>query len=160
MKKVFDGMTPDQVWEYIKNLTREEQDKLLFELDDKLEVMKKLTKKGPQYLVNIEFNIPLFNAEKQMYKCISVEEVTSGTTSKTYMLSLNEIKQSYSVPERVDVSLLIPTTDANGELAHINMVEVHEDGRHLPLSNTTTSKQSISSLSGIKTLLYNMAKSI
>ena len=160
MKKVFEGMTPDQIWEYIKNLTKEEQDKLLFELDDKLEVMKKLTKKGPQYLVNIEFNIPLFNAEKQMYKCIRVEEVTSGTTSKTYMLSLSEVKQSYSVPERIDVALLIPTTDANGELAHLHMVEVDPKRGNLALAKTTTQKQNISSLGGIKKLLYNMAKSI
>jgi len=47
MKKIFDGKTPDQVWEYIKNLSKEEQDKLLFELDN--DDMKKIRKKNPQY---------------------------------------------------------------------------------------------------------------
>ena len=46
MKKIFDGMTPDQIWEYIKNLSKEEQDKLLFELDN--DDMKKIRKKNPK----------------------------------------------------------------------------------------------------------------
>ena len=74
--------------------------------------MRKMTKKNPQFLKGIEFNIPLFNAEKQMYKCLSVEEIDSTPEGKDYNISLSEVKQSYSVPERITVSLFIPHTDA------------------------------------------------
>jgi hypothetical protein len=123
--------------------------------------MKKIKKKGPQFLKGIEFNIPLFAAEKQMYKCLSVEEIDSTPEGKDYNISLSEVKQSYSVPERVDISLFIPHTDANGENVRVVMVEVRDDtNRRLCLSKATTSKQNVSSLSGIKTLFHNMAKSI
>jgi len=123
--------------------------------------MRKIRKKNPQFLKGIEFNIPLFNAQKQMYKCISVEEIESSPEGKDYNISLSEVKQSYSVPERVDISLFIPHTDANGETARVVMIEVRDGtNRRLCLAKATTSKQNVSSLSGIKTLFHNMAKSI
>jgi len=160
MKKVFEGMTPDQIWEYIKNLTREEQDKLLFENDIKDNNMINITKKGPQFLVGMEFNIPLFNAEKQMYLCTNVDEIATSPGGKDYNISLNEVKLNYSVPERIDINLFVPTTDANGELAHVHMVEIDPKRGDLPLSNTMTPKVNISSLGGLKKLFYKMAKSI
>ena len=158
MKKIFDGMTPDQIWEYIKNLSKEEQDKLLFELDN--DDMKKIRKKNPQYLVGIEFNIPLFNAEKQMYVCTSVNELALTQGGKDYLISLSEVKQSYSVPERITVSLFIPHTDANGEPAHVNMLELRPNNSTLPLTKVMVTKSKLSSLGGLKKVLYNMAKSI
>ena len=156
MKKIFDGMTPPQIWEYIKNLPIEEREKLLFEED-----MKKITQKGPQYLVGIEFNIPLFAADKQMYRCTNVEETISAPAGKTYTISFTEVKgMGYNVPERVDVALYVPTTDANGELTHLNMVEVSDTHGNLPLSKIITKKQNISSLRGLKQLFHKMAKSM
>ena len=122
--------------------------------------MKKIKKKNPQFLKGIEFNIPLFAAEKQMYKCLSVEEIDSTPEGKDYNISLSEVKQSYSVPERVDISLFIPHTDANGEPAHVNMLELRENNRTLPLTKVMVTKSKLSSLGGLKKVLYNMAKSI
>jgi hypothetical protein len=121
----------------------------------------KIKKKNPQFLKGIQFNIPLFAAEKQMYKCLSVEEIDSTPEGKDYNICLSEVKQRYSVPERVDISLFIPHTDANGETARVVMIEVRDDtNRRLPLSKATTSKQNVSSLAGLKEVFYNMAKTM
>ena len=122
--------------------------------------MRKMTKKGPQYLVGIEFNIPVFNAEKQMYVCTAVNEMALTPGGKDYLISLSEVKQSYSVPERITVGLFIPHTDANGEPAHVNMLELRENNRTLPLTKVMVTKSKLSSLAGLKEVFYNMAKSI
>ncbi len=154
MKKVFEGMTPPQIWEYIKNLPIEEREKLLFEED-----MKKMTKKGPQYLVGIEFNIPLFAAYKQMYLCTSVDEIDSSPAGKDYNIMLSEIKTlNYNVPERVDINLFIPAD--GGGMVRMHMVEVHPERGDLPLTNTITLKENISSLGKLKEIFYNLGKKI
>jgi hypothetical protein len=154
MKKVFEGMTPPQIWEYIKNLPIEEREKLLFEED-----MKKMTKKGPQYLVGIEFNIPLFAADKQMYRCIDVSEIATSPRGKDYNIMLSEIKTlNYNVPERVDINLFVPVDD--GGMVRMHMVEVHTERGDLPLSNTITLKENINSLGKLKQIFYNMGKKI
>ncbi len=154
MKKVFEGMTPPQIWEYIKNLPIEEREKLLFEED-----MKKMTKKGPQYLVGIEFNIPLFAADKQMYRCIDVSEIATSPGGKDYNIMLSEIKTlNYNVPERVDINLFVPVD--GGGMVRMHMVEVHPERGDLPLSNTITLKENINSLGKLKQIFYNMGKKI
>ncbi len=154
MKKIFEGMTPPQIWEYIKNLPIEEREKLLFEED-----MKKMTKKGPQYLVGIEFNIPLFAADKQMYRCIDVSEIATSPGGKDYNIMLSEIKTlNYNVPERVDINLFVPVD--GGGMVRMHMVEVHPERGDLPLSNTITLKENISSLGKLKGIFYNMGKKI
>jgi hypothetical protein len=120
--------------------------------------MRKITDKSPNRLIDREFNIPLFNAETQMYKCIDVSEITSSPGGKDYTIYLSEVKQKYSVPERINIDLFIPTTDANGELAHVHMVEVDPKRGDLPLSNTMTPKVNITTLEGLKKVFYEMAK--
>jgi hypothetical protein len=120
----------------------------------------KIRKKNPQFLKGIEFNIPLFNAETQMYLCTSVDEIALTPGGKDYLISLSEVKQNYSVPEKIIVSLFIPDTDANGEPANVNMFEVRPNSRNLPLTKVMVTKSKLSSLSGLKKVFYNMAKSI
>ena len=122
--------------------------------------MKKLTKKGPQYLVGIEFNIPLFNANKQMYLCTNVDEIATSNEGKAYKILLSEVKQSYSVPEKIVIDLFIPHTDANGEPANVNMSEVRPTSRNLPLTKVMVTKSKLSSLAGIKEVFYNLGKKI
>lgn len=120
--------------------------------------MRKITKKSPTYLKGLEFNIPLFNADKQMYLCTDVSEVGGSSLGKDYNISLSEIKGlNYSVPERVDIHLFIPNTDANGELAHITINEVN--GRHgdYKLASRPTPKKDITTLGGLKKVFYEMA---
>lgn len=121
----------------------------------------KKMERGAWMLVDKKFNIPLFNAEKQMYVCTNVEETTSAPAGKTYIISFSEVKgMGYNVPERVDVRLYVPTTDANGEFTRLDMVEVDPKRGNLPLANTFTKKQNISSLGGLKQLFHKMAKSM
>ena len=117
-----------------------------------------MTKKNPNSLIDMEFNIPLFNAEKQMYLCIDVSEIATSPGGKDYNISLSEVKQNYSVPERVNINMFIPTTDANGELAHITMNEIRTNGRDIKLAQTLTPKENITTLAGLKKIFYQMAK--
>ena len=121
--------------------------------------MRKMTKKAPQFLKGIEFNIPVFNAEKQMYLCTDVEWIKTSE-GKDYNISLSEVKQNYSVPERITIDLFIPTTDANGEPAHVHMIEPRPKGRDVVLTKVMVTKSKLSSLLGLKEVFYNMAKSI
>ena len=115
--------------------------------------------RGPVMLIDREFNIPLFNADKQMYVCIDVIEIATSPGGKDYNIMLSEVKGlNYSVPERVDVNMFIPTTDANGELAHITMNEIRTNGRDIKLAQTLTPKENITTLEGLKKVFYQMAK--
>ena len=114
--------------------------------------------RGPVMLIDREFNIPLFNADRQMYLCIDVSEIATSPGGKDYNISLSEVKQNYSVPEKVDINMFIPTTDANGELAHITMNEVDSKRGDIKLANTTTHKKNITTLEGLKKVFYEMGK--
>jgi hypothetical protein len=122
--------------------------------------MRKMTNKSPNRLIDMEFNIPLFNAATQMYVCTDVSEIASSPGGKDYTISLSEVKQNYSVPERITIDLFIPTTDANGEPAHVHMIEPRPKGRDVVLTKVMVTKSKLSSLGGLKKVFYNMAKSI
>jgi hypothetical protein len=122
--------------------------------------MRKITNKSPNRLIDMEFNIPLFNAATQMYVCTDVSEIASSPGGKDYTLSLSEVKQNYSVPERITIDLFIPTTDANGEPAHVHMIEPRPKGRDVVLTKVMVTKSKLSSLGGLKKVFYNMAKSM
>ena len=113
--------------------------------------------RGPVMLIDREFNIPLFNAETQMYLCIDVSEIATSPGGKDYNISLSEVKQNYAVPERVDINLFIPT-DGNGGLAHVTMNEIRTTGRDIKLAQTLTPKENITTLAGLKKIFYEMAK--
>ena len=113
--------------------------------------------RGPVMLIDREFNIPLFNAETQMYLSIDISEITTSPGGKDYNISLSEVKQNYSVPERVDVNMFIPS-DGNGGLAHVTMNEIRTNGRDIKLAQTLTPKENITTLEGLKKVFYEMGK--
>ena len=115
--------------------------------------------RGPVMLIDREFNIPLFNADKQMYLCTDVTEIATSPGGKDYNIMLSEIKGlNYNVPARVDVNLFIPI-DPSG-LVSLHMVEVDPKRGDIKLAKTLTAKEHISSLAGLKEVLYNMAKTM
>jgi len=114
----------------------------------------------PVMLIDREFNIPVFNADTQMYLCTDVSEIESSPGGKDYTISLSEVKQKYAVPERINIDLFIPTTDANGELAHVHMVEPTPKRGDIELASVMVNKSKLSSLAGLKEVLYNMAKTM
>ena len=120
--------------------------------------MRKIINKSPNRLIDMEFNIPLYNADKQMYLCIDVSEIASSPGGKDYNLMLSEVKGlNYAVPERVDVNMFIPS-DSNGGLAHVTMNEIRTNGRDIKLAQTLTPKENITTLAGLKKVFYEMAK--
>ena len=121
--------------------------------------MRKITNKSPNRLIDMEFNIPIFNADTQMYVCTDVSEIASSPGGKDYTISLSEVKQNYAVPERINIDMFIPTTDANGEPAHVIMNEVRPKG-DVVLTKVMVTKSKLSSLAGLKEVFYNMAKSL
>jgi hypothetical protein len=121
--------------------------------------MRKIINKSPSRLIDMEFNIPIFNADTQMYKCIDVSEIASSPGGKDYTISLSEVKQNYAVPERINIDMFIPTTDANGEPAHVIMNEVRPKG-DVVLTKVMVTKSKLSSLVGLKEVFYNMAKTM
>jgi len=114
----------------------------------------------PVMLIDREFNIPVFNADTQMYLCTDVSEIASSPGGKDYTISFSEIKQKYAVPEIINIDLFIPTTDANGELAHVHMVEPTPKRGDIELASVMVNKSKLSSLAGLKEVLYNMAKTM
>ena len=122
--------------------------------------MRKIINKSPSRLIDMEFNIPIFNADTQMYVCTDVSEIASSPGGKDYTISFSEIKQKYAVPERINIDMFIPTTDANGEPANVNMSEVRPTSHNLPLTKVMVTKSKLSSLGGLRKVFYNMAKSI
>ena len=120
--------------------------------------MKKIINKSPNRLVDMEFNIPIFNADRQMYLCIDVSEIASSPGGKDYNLVLSEVKGlNYAVPERVEINLFIPT-DGNGGLAHVTMNEIHPKRGDVKLAQTLTPKENITTLEGLKKIFYEMGK--
>jgi len=122
--------------------------------------MRKIINKSPSRLIDMEFNIPIFNADTQMYVCTDVSEIASSPGGKDYTISFSEIKQKYAVPERINIDMFIPTTDANGEPAHVTMHEVHPKRGDTLLTKVMVTKSKLSSLVGLKEVFYNMAKSL
>jgi hypothetical protein len=114
--------------------------------------------RGPVMLIDREFNIPLFNAETQMYVCTDVSEIATSPGGKDYTISFSEVKQNYSVPERVEINMFIPT-DAGG-IASLHMVEIRPTGSDIKLAKVMVTKSKLSSLAGLKEVLYNMAKTM
>ena len=119
--------------------------------------MRKIINKSPNRLIDMEFHIPLYNADTQMYVCTDVSEIASSPGGKDYTICLSEVKQKYAVPERVDINLFIPT-DGNGGLAHVTMNEIRTNGRDIKLAQTLTPKENITTLEGLKKVFYEMAK--
>jgi hypothetical protein len=98
--------------------------------------MRKLTKYSPNVLVGMEFNIPLFNAKTQMYRCSEVKETTHG---------------SY-VPELIEVEIYIPDSSPN-TLVQFFEIKDKQTGKRWNLTKHTWMKKDLNSLSGIRKIL-------
>ncbi len=116
--------------------------------------MRKLTKYSPNVLVGMEFNIPLFNAKTQMYRCSEVKETTSGVNvdHKNYTLYFSWIPTSYNVPELIEVEIYIPDSSPN-TLVQFFEIKDKQTGRRWNLTKHTWMKKDLNSLSGIRKIL-------
>lgn len=117
--------------------------------------MRKITNKSPNRLIDMEFNIPLFNAQNQMYVCTNVKEVKTTPGGKDYNISLSEVKRGYSVPENIEVDLFIPTD--GGALAQVKMLEIRK-GAFTQLGKIIIDKAALSTLEGLKKVFREIVK--
>lgn len=118
--------------------------------------MKKLTKKNPTYLKGLEFNIPLFSANGQYYRCDEVKETTNGVGVdwKNYTLYFSWIPTSYSVPEKLEVEINIPNNSSN---VLVILTEITKSGKKLPVTKDSVLKKKLNSLSSIREMLVSVA---
>ena len=114
--------------------------------------------KGPQFLLDKEFNVPVFAAEKQIYKCIGVEILGDNSLMKEYNILLSEIKGlNYSVPERIDVRISIPN---EGKHALIRFFEIDDKTGNHEITKKSVEKSELTSFLNIKHLFYNIPKNM
>ncbi len=117
------------------------------------------SEKGSWFLVDKEFNIPLFHAEKQMYLCTNVEEVLDNPgVGKDYVISFSEVKGNYSVPEKIMIQLNIPS-DGTATYAQATLLEETKNG-YMELSKLICDKKQLSSFGNIKKLFHNLGQKI
>lgn len=121
--------------------------------------MKQMTKKGPTFLVGIEFNIPLYNAMRQTYICNEVKETTHGSylDHKEYIISFNWIPTSYSVPEKIEMLLFIPN---HGDTSLLTISEITNKGNKFELVKKTWKKEKLNTLNSLKEIFVLTAEKL
>ena len=110
----------------------------------------------PNLLVDKEFNIPVFNAQKQRYKCIGVEVEYPGN-GRTYKISFTEIKElGYNVPDKLELVLGISVM--HDRIAKVRLNEIELSGKPRRLNEMDIATKKINSLSGLKAVLKVLAE--
>ena len=111
--------------------------------------------RGPMMLMDKDFNIPLFQANTQMYKCTEVANTGSDNYGRKYAVFFKEIPQNYSVPEIVRLDITISNDTLNS--TKVEMYEKRKNGYTI-LFNAAISSESIQSLNSIRKMLIDLAK--
>ena len=110
----------------------------------------------PNLLVDKEFNIPVFHAEKQNYKCTGVEVEYPGN-GRTYKISFTEIKElNYNVPDKLELVLGIGVM--NDRIAKVRLNEVKQNGTPYKLNEMDIATKNINSLKGFREVLKVLAE--
>ena len=110
----------------------------------------------PNLLVDREFNIPVFHAEKQNYKCTGVEVEYPGN-GRTYKISFTEIKElGYNVPGRLELVLGISVM--HDRIAKVRLNEVKRSGIRHKLNEIDIATKKINSVTGFKAVLKTLAE--
>lgn len=118
--------------------------------------MKEKTYMGPKLLVNRVFNIPLFSAKQQQYKCTEVADLTTDANSKKYGLYFQWIASSYNVPEviRLDITLRPQQT----KQIEVQLFEQTGSGNYVPLYHRSYDKERISSTANIQNMFNDLIR--
>jgi len=112
--------------------------------------------RGPMMLMDKEFNIPFFSADKQMYVCTEVANTGSDNYGRKYAVFFKEIPSNYSVPEIARLDITISNDSLNS--VKIEMYEKRKNGNYIRLFTAAVSSESIQSLKGIKKMLVDLVK--
>lgn len=105
----------------------------------------------PNLLIDKEFNIPVFNAQHQKYKCVGVEVEYPGN-GRTYKISFSEIVEyGYNVPGRLELVLGISVM--HDRIVKVGLNEIRQSGRAYKLIEMDMETKKINSLSGLRAVL-------
>jgi hypothetical protein len=102
-------------------------------------------------LVGMEFNIPVFNAIKQKYKCddVKMEHVPNG---KHYRIYFDEIQSAgYSVPERME--LILEFHFSNTAVIKTRLNEIPGNGSKHEIATLQIASDTLQSITQFKTFL-------
>jgi len=116
--------------------------------------MKRITTLQPSSLKGMVFNIPIYNASNQNYKCENVVEVVKYQ-SKAYEIIFEVIRtQSYQVPN--SLKLMIESHFHNADVVDISLYEETQNGSYYNLCGIETDKKNINSIKGLKDTLLRL----
>jgi hypothetical protein len=114
--------------------------------------MKKINTLNPGILNGIEFNIPLFAADNQMYKCKTIEQHNQNPW-KEYHMIFRYVPMAYSVPEYI--KMIIRFQDR----IRIELYEIRNN-KDMFLIHIVVNENNINSIKDVKETFYNLGKSI
>ena len=117
--------------------------------------MKKINKLQPGILVGMEFNIPLFCADNQMYVCTEVADMGNDAESKKYGLYFRWLPTSYNVPSVLRLDIVIQN---NHNTIDMELYEKNNSGNYIKIYHKIYSKNDIASLEKIKTTIVDLVK--
>ena len=107
----------------------------------------------PQDLEGMEFSIPLFSANTQMYKCTEVKDyVNSQNPKKQYELYFEWIPSSYSVPMKMRLDVLL----SNSNNVDLILFEKRNSGDYIRIHHKVYTKTHISSVKKIEAALKRL----
>lgn len=110
--------------------------------------MKKINKLQPEIMVGMEFNIPMFAADNQMFRCLGINQLHQNIW-KEYEMVFRYIPMSYSVPENIKIIIRF-----KGEIAiELYEIKAHKD---VFLMHSVVDTNHINTLKGLKQTFYNL----
>ena len=121
--------------------------------------MKRITTLRPTSLEGMIFNIPIYNAIYQNYKCENVAGVVKYQ-SKGYEIIFEAIggRQPYIIPN--SLKLVIEFHSLNADIVDISLYEETQNGSYYNLCGIETDKKNINSIKGLKDVLIRLTKMI
>ena len=114
--------------------------------------MKKINTLNPGILNGMEFNIPVFAANNQMYRCKTIEQHNQNPW-KEYHMFFKYVPMAYQVPDEIKIILRI-----QNEIS-VELFEIRND-KDLYLIRNVVNPNKISTLKKLKETFYNLGKSI
>ena len=107
----------------------------------------------PQDLVDMQFTIPVFCANTQMYKCIEVKDyVNSQNPKKQYELYFEWIPSSYNVPLKMRLNILL----SNSNSVDLMLFEKLDSGKYERIHHKVYTRTHISSVKNIEAALKRL----
>lgn len=121
--------------------------------------MKRITTLQPNSLEGMVFNIPIYNASNQNYKCKNIVGVVKYQ-SKGYEIIFEAIHsgQPYMIPN--SLKLVIEFHSLNADIVDISLYEETQNGSYYNLCGIETDKKNINSIKGLKDVLIRLTKMI